>query len=203
MQKLWIIVFVILMPDIVRMNLTNSENIKNNTALSETHIMELSMLYNTENITELNTVQNTILNNTSVEYKNCTQDIPLKNYKVMQERFRKEEKRRITQAVVQSALLIILLLILIIMGIKNNYIRINLLCRAAQEYYQRMRSRMYIITANDIEPGGIWDARETYNNMLAKRRTREAMRMIFYYAPSQEPYDENMKFVREPQRQTV
>lgn len=44
-----------------------------------------------------------------------------------------------------------------------------------------MRSRIYIITANDIEPGSIWDARETYNNMLARRRTREAMRMIFYY----------------------
>ncbi|KAL6426992.1 hypothetical protein ACFW04_009294 [Cataglyphis niger] len=204
MQKLWIIVFVILMPDIVRMNLTNSENIKNNTALSETHIMEISMLYNTDNITELNTVQNTILNNTSVEYKNCTQYIPLKKYKVTQERYRKEEKRKIvTQAVVQSALLIILLLIVIIMAIKKNYIRINLLCRAAQEYYQRMRSRIYIITANDIEPGSIWDARETYNNMLARRRTREAMRMILYYAPSQEPYDENMKFVREPQRQTV
>lgn len=102
----------------------NSENTKNNTALSETHIMELSMMYNTENITELNTIQNMILNNISVEYKNCTQYISLKKYKAVQDRYRKEEKRKIvSQAVVQSALLIVLLLILIIMGIKNNYIR--------------------------------------------------------------------------------
>lgn len=105
------------------MNLTNSENTKNNTVLSETHNMELSMMFNAENITELNTVQNTILHNTSVEYENCTQYV-LKKYKVMQELYRKKEKRRIvTQAVVQGALLIMLLLILIIMGIKNDYIR--------------------------------------------------------------------------------
>lgn len=206
MQKLWTIVFVILMPDIVRsMNLTNSNNTKNTVLISKTHNMELNMMYNAENITELNTVQNTILNNTSIENENRTQyenKVLPKKYIVMQEMYRKERKRRmVTQAVIQGALLIVLLLILIIMAIKNDYIKIDLFCCA--QYCQRMRSRIYTITANDIEPGSIWDARETYNNMLARRRTREAMRMIFYYTTSQEPCDENREFVREPQRQTV
>ncbi|XP_070169248.1 uncharacterized protein [Polyergus mexicanus] len=208
-QKLWTIVFVILMPDIVRsINLMNSNNTKNNTVLiSKIHNMELNMMYDAENIIELNTVQNTILNNTSIEHENRTQYenkvLPKKYIVSMQEMYKKERKRRmVTQAIIQGALLIVLLLILIIMGIKNDYIRIDLFCCATQ-YCQRMRSRIYTITANDIEPGSIWDARETYNNMLARRRTREAMRMIFYYATSQESSDDNGEFVREPQRQTV
>lgn len=51
----------------------------------------------------------------------------------------------------------------------------------AREYFQKMRSRSYIITINNIEAGSIWDTRQTYNNMLAKRREREALRSIFYY----------------------
>lgn len=128
MQKLWTIVFVILMPDIVRsMNLTNSNNTKNTVLISKTHNMELNMMYNAENITELNTVQNTILNNTSIENENRTQyenKVLPKKYIVMQEMYRKERKRRmVTQAVIQGALLIVLLLILIIMAIKNDYIK--------------------------------------------------------------------------------
>lgn len=89
--------------------------------------MELNMMYNAENITELNTVQNTILNNTSIENENRTQyenKVLPKKYIVMQEMYRKERKRRmVTQAVIQGALLIVLLLILIIMAIKNDYIK--------------------------------------------------------------------------------
>ncbi|CAL1689411.1 unnamed protein product [Lasius platythorax] len=83
--------------------------------------------------------------------------------------------------------------------------RINLryLPRAAQTFYQRMRSRLYIMTPNDVEAGSIWDARQAYNNMLARRRKQEAMRSIFYYASPQESYDENVEFIRECQRQTI
>lgn len=37
------------------------------------------------------------------------------------------------------------------------------------------------MTPNDVEAGSIWDARQAYNNMLARRRKQEAMRSIFYY----------------------
>lgn len=109
---------------------TSSRNTKykteigNTIQLSTICDMELNTVHNTENIAELNTVHNMILNNTSIEYENSTQYIQLKKYTFIQELYRKERQRIfVMQAVVHSILLTIILLIVIIVCIKHNYIK--------------------------------------------------------------------------------
>ncbi|GAB1861380.1 hypothetical protein CAJAP_02459 [Camponotus japonicus] len=190
--------------DIVKMKATSNEDIENNTTLSMVDKMELNAVDNAKNITELNTVQNVILNNTNIGY-NFTDYDEQKEYVVMEELHKRYRHRLfIAQITIQTVVIAIILVIVIIVIIKSKYIKLNSFHRVAREYFQKMRSRSYIITVNNIEAGTIWDTRQTYNNMLAKRRIREALRSIFYYSAQQEPHDDNMEFVRiEPQRQTI
>ncbi|XP_025270902.1 uncharacterized protein LOC105258801 [Camponotus floridanus] len=206
MKKWWILyrIFTIFMFDTVKKATSNEDDdIENNTTLSMVDKMELNAVDNAKNITELNTVQNVILNNTNIEY-NFTDYDEMKELVMKELHKRNRQRFFITQIIIQIVVIAIILVIVIIAIIKNKYIKLNSFHHVAREYFQKMRSRSYIITINNIEAGSIWDTRQTYNNMLAKRREREALRSIFYYSAQQEFHDDSMEFVRiEPQRQTV
>ncbi|XP_072746057.1 uncharacterized protein [Anoplolepis gracilipes] len=216
MQKMWIISFMILILAIANMKSTKDIDTKNSTVVCKYNV-ELSTEHNTKNITELNTIQTMTLNSTNIKYDNSTNIkydnnsnilkhensflyVSLKKYICMQIKYR---KIKVCVPIV-IVLLINIAFILIILAIEYNYIRINSPCHVIRKCYQSMRRHRYIVTENDIEIGSIWDARHAYNNMLARRREQEAMRMILYYDATPEfDYNSNTDFVRQPQRQTV
>lgn len=84
--------------------------------------MELNAVDNAKNITELNTVQNMILNNTNIEY-NITDYDKMKEL-VMKELYNRNRQRLfIAQIIIQSVVIAIILVSVIIVIIKNKYIK--------------------------------------------------------------------------------
>ncbi|XP_029155831.1 uncharacterized protein LOC114928720 isoform X2 [Nylanderia fulva] len=190
----------------------NRENVTElNIATDTESIIELNTANNTKNSTELKTVQNMmLLNVTSIEHENDTHHILLKQYITRQDLYKiwKKHTTFVTQAIIQNIIIAVILLIVIIVGVNHKYVKTNLLYppfRAIYKYYRQicLRQHLYIMTPNDIEVGSIWDARQAYNQMLARRRKRQALRTILYYTVTQESEDEENTFNRNRQRQTV
>lgn len=176
-------------------------NIANNTE----NVTELYTANNKENITELNTIYNILLNQyTSLENKNCTYILLEKNVSVQNLYKVLKKCAFVMQAIIQNILPVVVLFVLIV-GIKYKFIRFNLFrfFRIARLYYRRAGIHQYMMTPNNVEAGSIWDARQAYIDMLRRRRTREAMRMILYYTVLEEHHDEVLGFNRNQQRQTI
>lgn len=105
------------------MKATSNEDIENNTTLSIVDKMELNAVDNAKNITELNTVQNVILNNTNIGY-NFTDYDEQKEYVVMKELHKRYRHRLfIAQITIQTVVIAIILVIVIIVIIKSKYIK--------------------------------------------------------------------------------
>lgn len=105
------------------MKATSNEDIENNTTLSMVDKMELNAVDNAKNITELNTVQNVILNNTNIGY-NFTDYDEQKEYVVMKELHKRYRQGLfIAQITIQTVVIAIILVIVIIVIIKSKYIK--------------------------------------------------------------------------------